>query len=151
MPPPDDALWYLDMRATKHMSKSHAVFSELDSNIARIVRFGDGSVVKIEGCGMVLFSCKNGEHRQLNGVYFIPRLDTNLISVGQLDEEGHDVHIKHRVMRIRDEQRRLLARVWRSPTRAYNIHLDIAPSICLAARRADKAWHWHQCFGHIGF
>ena len=107
--PSDGALWYLDTGATNHMSGSHAVFSELDNNVTGMVRFGDGSVVKIEGCGMVLFSCKNGEHRQLNGVYFIPRLDTNLISVGQLDEEGHDVHIKHGVMRIRDEQRRLLA------------------------------------------
>ena len=104
-----DTTWYLDTGATNHMSGSHAVFSELDSNVTEMVRFGDCSVVKIEGCGTVLFSCKNGEHRQLNGVYFIPRLDTNLISVGQLDEEGHDVHIKHRVMRICDEQRRLLA------------------------------------------
>jgi hypothetical protein len=70
--PSDDALCYLDTGATKHMSGSRAVFSELDSNIARTVRFGDGSVVKIEGCGMVLFSCKIGEHWQLNDVYFIP-------------------------------------------------------------------------------
>jgi hypothetical protein len=29
----------------------------------------------------VLFTCKTGEHKRLTGVYFIPRLDTNLISV----------------------------------------------------------------------
>ena len=70
--PSDDALWYLDTGTTKHMSRSRTVFSELHSNVADTVRFVDGSVVKIEGCGTVLFSCKNGEHRQLNGVYFIP-------------------------------------------------------------------------------
>ena len=69
----------------------------------------------------------------------------------QLEEEGHDVHIKHGVMRIRDEQRCLLARVWCSPTQVYTIRLDIARPICLAARRADKAWRWHQRFGHISF
>ncbi|XP_039851483.1 uncharacterized protein LOC120709931 [Panicum virgatum] len=127
--PAADALWYLNTGTTNHMSGSRAVFSDLDRNVAGTVRFGDESVVKIEGRGTVLFSCKNGEHRQLNGVYFISRLDTNIISVGQLDEEGHDVHIRHGVMRIRDEQRRLLARVRRSPTRVYTICLDIARPI----------------------
>jgi hypothetical protein len=64
------------------MSGSRAAFSELDHGVVGTVRFGDGSVVKIEGGGVVLFSCKNGEHRRLNAVYYIPRLDTNLISVG---------------------------------------------------------------------
>jgi hypothetical protein len=149
--PTDDALWYLDMGTTNHLSGSCAVLSDLDRNVTGMVRFGDGSVVKIEGRGTVLFSCKNGDHRQLNGVYFIPRLDTNLISVGQLDEEGHDVHIRHRVMQICDKQRRLLARVRRSPTRVYTIRLDIARPICLAARRTDEAWRWHQRFSHISF
>ena len=145
------ALWYLDMGATNHMSGSHAVFSDLNRNVAGTVHFGDGSVVKIEGRWTVLFSCKNGENRQLNDVYFIPPLDTNLISVGQLDEEGHDVHIRHGVMRIRDKQRRLLARVRHSPTRVYTIRLDIARPICLATRRTNEAWCWHQRFGHISF
>jgi hypothetical protein len=79
--PSDDALWYLDTGATNHMSRSRAVFSELDRGVTGMVRFGDGSVVEIEGCGTVLFSCKNGEHRRLNDVYFIPRLDTNLIGL----------------------------------------------------------------------
>jgi len=48
----------------------------------------DSSIVKIEGRGTILFACKNGEHRTLTNTYFIPRLTTNIISVGQLDEVG---------------------------------------------------------------
>jgi hypothetical protein len=149
--PSDDALWYLDTGATNHMSGSRAAFSELDHGVVGTVRFGDGSVVKIEGRGVVLFSCKNGEHRRLNGVYYIPRLDTNLISVGQLDEEGYDIHVKDGLMRIRDEQSRLLARVRRSPSRLYTLRLDIARPVCLTARKADMAWLWQQRYGHISF
>jgi hypothetical protein len=79
--PSDDGLWYLDTGVTNHMTRSRPVFSELDHSIVGTVRFGDGSVVKIEDCGTVLFTCKTGEHKRLTGVYFIPRLDTNLISV----------------------------------------------------------------------
>jgi hypothetical protein len=78
---PDDALWYLDTGATNHMTGSRAVFSDIDEHVTDTVSFGDGSLVNIEGRGTVLFSCKTGEHRQLSGVYLIPRLDINLISV----------------------------------------------------------------------
>jgi hypothetical protein len=147
----DGALWHLDTGATNHMSGSRAAFSELDRGVVGTVRFGDGSVVKIEGRGVVLFSCKNGEHRRLNAVYYIPCLDTNLISIGQLDEEGYDIHVKDGLMRIRDEQSRLLARVQRSPSRLYTLRLDIARPVCLTARKADTAWLWHQRYGHISF
>jgi hypothetical protein len=36
----------------------------------------------LEGRVTVLFACKSSEHRELTEVYFIPRFDTNLISVG---------------------------------------------------------------------
>lgn len=140
----DDTLWYLDTGATNHMSGSCVVFSDIDNNIYGTMRFGDGSVVNIEGRGTVLFACKNGEHRQLTDMYLIPRLNTNLISVGQTDEDGYDIHIEHGVMRIRDEQRRLLAQVARSSNRLYTIKLHIARPVCLTARRVDEAWHWHN-------
>jgi hypothetical protein len=146
---PDDALWHLDTGATNHMTGSRAVFSDIDEHVTGTVRFGDGSLVNIEGQGTVLFSCKTGEHRQLAGVYLIPRLDINLISVGQLDEDGYDIHVDKGVMRIRDERRRLLARVRRSPNRLYSIRLDITHPVCLTARRVDTAWRWHERFGHI--
>jgi hypothetical protein len=136
----DGELWHLDTCVTNHMSRSRDVFSELDHGVVGTVRFGDGSVVKIEGRGVVLFSCKNGEHRRLNVVYYIPRLDTNLISVGQLDEEGYDIHVKHGVMQIHDEQSHLLARVQRSPSRLYTLRLNIARPVCLTARKADTVW-----------
>nr|CAB3459387.1 unnamed protein product [Digitaria exilis] len=137
----DDTLWYLDTGATNHMSGSRAAFSELDGRVVGTVRFGDGSVVNIEGRGTVLFACKNGKHKQLDGVYYIPRLDTNLISI----------HIEHGLMRIRDEQKRLLARVRRSSNLLYKMHLNIARPVCLTANRTDEAWRWHQWFGHISF
>ena len=54
----------------------------LDSKVCGNVRFGDGSVVEIEGCGTIVFICKNGEHRALTGVYYIPKLKANIISLG---------------------------------------------------------------------
>lgn len=57
--------WVLDIGATNHMTGVRSAFAELDPGVYGTVRFGDGSLVNIEGRGTVLFVCKSGEHRAL--------------------------------------------------------------------------------------
>ncbi|XP_066323684.1 uncharacterized protein [Miscanthus floridulus] len=83
--------WILDTGATNHMTGQRDAFSELDTSVHGTVRFGDGSVIAIEGHGTILFKCKNGAHQVLAGVDYIPRLTARIISVGQLDEDGYKV------------------------------------------------------------
>jgi hypothetical protein len=47
------------------------VFADLDFSVISTVRFGDGSIVRIEGYGTILFAYKNGEHRLLTNAYYI--------------------------------------------------------------------------------
>jgi hypothetical protein len=147
----DPRLWVLDTGASNHMMGSWAAFTSIDVGATGMVRFGDGSVVRIEGRGTILYQCKTGEHRALPNIYFIPRLDTNIISVGQLDEDGHEVKIQHGVMQIREEGGQLLARILRGPTCLYMLELSIVQPVCLSARTGDGAWRWHAQFGHTGF
>jgi hypothetical protein len=135
----DDSVWHLDTGATNHMSGSRSAFQEIDTKVRGVVRFGDGSAVPIEGAGTVILEGKNGEHTPITGVYFIPRLTTNIISLGQLDEGDCDVHIKHGILRIRDENQRLLAKVRCSGNRLYKLRVKVARPLCLAARR-DEPW-----------
>jgi hypothetical protein len=70
---------------------------------------------------MVVLQAKTGEHIPITGVYFIPRLTTNIVSLGQLDEGGCDVRIKHGLLRVRDEHDRLIVKVQRSANRLYSL------------------------------
>ncbi|WVZ84642.1 LOW QUALITY PROTEIN: hypothetical protein U9M48_031649 [Paspalum notatum var. saurae] len=141
--------WYLDTGASNHMIGSRAAFAELDSTVTGTVRFGDNSVVTIAGRGTVLFSCRDGGHRALTGVYFIPRLKSSIISLGQLDEHGCQVLIDNDVLRLRDRERKLLTMVRRSANRLYVLPLHIAKLVC--AKQEEQAWRWHARLGHISF
>ena len=143
--------WILDTGATNHMTGDRSFFSELDTGVHGTVKFGDGSVVNIEGRGTILFMCKTGEHHQLGGVYFIPKLTANIISLGQLDEDKFKVLIEEGVLRIWDQRRRLLAKVPRSANRLYILDVNISAPVCLAAHADDVAWTWHTRYGHLGF
>ncbi|WVZ71914.1 hypothetical protein U9M48_020443 [Paspalum notatum var. saurae] len=143
--------WYLDTDASNHVTGSRAAFAELDSTVTGTVRFGDNNVVTIAGRGTVLFSCRDGGHRTLTGVCFIPRLKSRIISLGQLDEHGCQVLIDNGVLRLRDREHKLLTMVRRSANRLYVLPLHIARPVCLAAKQEEEAWRWHARFGHISF
>ena len=84
-------------------------------------------------------------------VYYISQLRSSIISIGQLDECGSKVLIKDRVLRIRDQEQRLLAKVKRSLNRLYLLNLKVEQSVCLAARHSEELWMWHARFGHLSF
>jgi hypothetical protein len=86
--------WCLDTGATHHMTGRREFFTELDSSVRGLIRFGDPSGVEIKGVGSVVFTAKSGEHRLLTGVYYIPALRNSIISVGQLDENGSHVMVE---------------------------------------------------------
>jgi hypothetical protein len=92
--------WVLDSGASNHMTGVHGAFVEIDTNVCGIVRFRDGSVVEIEGVESILFVYRNGEHGVLAEVYLIPKMTTNIVSLGQLVELGYEVLIKSSMMLV---------------------------------------------------
>ncbi|CAO2199473.1 unnamed protein product [Urochloa humidicola] len=143
--------WYLDSGASNHMTGCRATFSDLDASKTGTVKFGDGSRVNIRGQGTVVFRCRNGEQRALTDVYYIPQLRASIVSLGQLDERGAEVLIRHGVLRIKDAERRLLAKITRSKNRLYRLDLKVEHPVCLAAACMEAPWLWHGRFGHLSF
>jgi hypothetical protein len=70
-----------------------------------------------------MFMCKNGESRSFDGVYFIPCLTTNIVSIGQLDEIGYKIDINIGMMKIQEPGSVLLAKVKWETNRLYLLHL----------------------------
>jgi hypothetical protein len=68
-----------------------------------------------------------------------------------MDEEVLKIVIEEGVLRLFDLQRRLLAKVYRSPSRLYLLDMNIAAPVCLTARVDDVAWRWHERYGHLNF
>lgn len=126
--------WILDTGATNHMTGARSAFAELDAGVHGSVRFGDGSTVGIEGRGTVLFKCKTGEHQKLTGVYHIPRLTANIISLGQLEEEKFKIVLEGGALKIWDPWQRLVAVVRRGANRLYVLNANVDKPVCLAAR-----------------
>jgi hypothetical protein len=136
----DAKIWIVDTGATNHMTGSRAAFINLDTHVRGTVRFRDDSAAEIEGRGIVEFICKNGELRRFEGVYFIPKLTANIVSVGRLDEDGYRVLIGDGKLAIRESGGKLLARVDRTANRLYLLTVKLSIEECLAAHEGGEAW-----------
>lgn len=132
---------------TGHLSK----FDKLDESVVGQVKFGDGSIVQIRGKGSITFKCKNGETRTLSEVYYIPALRNNIISLGQLAEEGYNVVMKGEYLWVREQQGDLLMKVKRSVNRLYKIIIYSGEIQCLMSHYEDESWLWHSRLGHVNF
>lgn len=144
-------LWYLDNGASNHMTGQRSKFRELDEGVKGKVRFGDGSTVLIKGKGAIVMKCKNGEERLLKDVYYIPMLCNNIISLGQMAEEGNRVVMNGSHLWVYDKCQKLIMKVKRSTNRMYKIIIESEHSECLLSKTEENAWLWHARFGHVNF
>ena len=133
------------------MTGARFAFSKLESGIRGMVKFEDGSVVKIEGRGTILFISKGGENRKLTDVYFILRLKANLLSLGQLDEASCYIFIERELLKVCDDRQWLLTQVRRTINCLYILELEIEQPVSLSAKTEEVSWRWHPRYGHLNF
>ncbi|XP_074363725.1 uncharacterized protein LOC141704380 [Apium graveolens] len=136
----ESSAWYLDNGASNHMTGDESKFSVLNKSVGGNVRFYDGSTIKIEGKGSIKLKCKNGEERTLQDFYYIPTLQNNIISLGQLSERGNKVVISGDLLRVYDNQRKLLMKVTRSSNRLYKIVIEPWDSVYLLTKSEEISW-----------
>jgi hypothetical protein len=147
----DDARWILDSGAMNHMPDIRGVFSEIDLRVHGTFRFGDGLVANIEGRNTILIKCKTGGHKALTEMYYIPRLTTNIVSLGQLEEVSYKILLYGSILKLWERARALVAKVKRGANRLYILHLNIDQPVCLAMQGTSPTWRCHARYGHLNF
>lgn len=86
----------------------------------------------------------------LKSVCYIPRLRSNIISIGHLDEVGVKTIVEHECMVLSD-QGKVVAKMKRTPNRLYILQATRAQPVCLMAKYDEGEWLWHARFGHVNF
>ena len=127
-------LWYVDNGSSNRMTGDKSKFSKLDQNVTREVKFGDGLTLRIQGKGSISFKCKTGEAKVFYNVFYIPTLCNNIVSPGELSEQGNKVVLYGEFLWVHDKDEKLLMKVKRSANRLYKILLDDTQNICLLSK-----------------
>ncbi|KAL5800746.1 hypothetical protein ACOSQ3_032378 [Xanthoceras sorbifolium] len=116
-------VWYLDSGASNYMCRRKEYFVNLKEEIGGSVSLGDGSKLQVAGRGQIQIYQKDGKIRYISDVYYIPSMESNILSLGQLLEKGHIIHMEDNQLYLRNASGQLIA----------------------------QSGKWHLRFGHLHF
>ena len=94
---------------------------------------------------------RNHGHKVLTDVYYIPELKSNIVSLGQLEEEGFKYVGEDGRMCVFDQERALLISAPRTENRLYLAKFGLSPPVCMLTQSESQSWLWHARYGHLNF
>ncbi|OMO51183.1 Integrase, catalytic core [Corchorus capsularis] len=80
--------WLVDSGSTHHMVHNKDLFRNVDLSYNSKVIIGNGEYLEVKGKGDIVVSTPRG-NKVISDVLYVPEIDVNLISVGQLLERGY--------------------------------------------------------------
>nr|CAN80991.1 hypothetical protein VITISV_021529 [Vitis vinifera] len=137
--------WVLDSGASFHTTPHREIMQNYVANDFGKVYLVYGSAMDVVGLGDVRILLPNGSIWLLEKVRYIPDLMRNLISVGQLDDEGHAILFVGGTWKV-TKGARILARGKKTGT----LYMTSCPrdTIAVADASTDTSL-WHRRLGHM--
>ena len=127
------------------------MFIEFDELESGHVTFGDASKILVKGKDKILIHLKNGNHQFISNVYCVLDKKNNILSLGQVLENGYDIHMRNQSLSIRYQHVNLIANVLMTSNRMFlsNNQNDVVR--CLKSCVNDSSWIWHLKYIHLNF
>ncbi|CAM8885291.1 unnamed protein product [Rhodiola kirilowii] len=148
----EEDVWYLDSGCSNHMTGEKKWFITLNEECRHSVKLGNNARMKVEGKGNARLLI-NGRTHVVSDVYYVPDLNTNLLSIGQLQEKQLTVLIKDDSCKIFHQKWGLIMSTRMASNRMFMLSAQVPSSSCLQALLTieEISKLWHQRFGHLNF
>ncbi|GAU15733.1 hypothetical protein TSUD_235460 [Trifolium subterraneum] len=140
--------WYVDSGCSNHMIGNKDWLYDFDPSFRDSVRLGNDAKMSVMGKGNVkLFM--NGSVHVISNVYYLPGLNTNLLSVGQLQQKSVTVIFKNDTCRAYHDEKGLIFSTQMSANRMYTLTAPVMIPMCLQTSNEDQTQLWHNRYGHL--
>jgi hypothetical protein len=137
--------WALDSGASFHTTAIREIFENYVAGDFGKVYLADGSPLDIVGMGDVRIRSHSDSVWKLKKVRHVPKLTRNLISVGQLDDEGHAINFHGGKWKI-SIGARIVARGCKTDT--LYMTTNTRDTVAIADASVDSNL-WHLRLGHM--
>nr|KYP53714.1 Copia protein [Cajanus cajan] len=145
-------MWFLDSGCSNHMCGKREYFSDLDENFTDLVMLGNNSNIMVNRKANIRLKI-DGIISIISGVFYVPELKNNLLSLGQLQEKGLSILFQQGQCKIYHPDKGLIMKANMSANRMFIMHAISLPiaSTCFKTAAEDVAHLWHCRFGHLSF
>ena len=115
--------WFLDSGCSNHMSGDQTWFLDMDTTVTSSVKLGNGTKLDVAGKGSIRLLV--GQLSLIiQDVFYVPKLQTNLLSIGQLQEKNLSFVLRKNICQIFHEQRGMLLETTMKTNRMFVLHAE---------------------------
>ncbi|KAM1882749.1 hypothetical protein ACFX13_004199 [Malus domestica] len=145
-------IWFLDSGCSNHMCGRREVFIEMDDSFRESVKLGNDSSLSVKGKDKVRLEM-HGIMHVITGVFFVPELKNNLLSIGQLQERGLAVLMQHGKCKIFHLEKGIILETEITCNRMFALiaHCLLKEQKCLTMTTTDQATLWHCRYGYLSW
>ena len=137
--PESSSTWYLDSGCSNHMTGNRVWLVHFDARRKNKVRFADNRTIQSEGIGVILVKKRDGQQALLQNVLYVPTMQTNLISMGQLLEKGFYMKMQNRTLEIFSATHKKVLSVPLSSNRTFQVKIESSQAQCLAVEHQNSS------------
>lgn len=115
------------------MSGNKSLFSFIDKNFKSKIRMRNNGTILEVGKGSIMVYTKQGEKKEIQNVYFTTGMKHNLMSIGQLIQNGYKVQMENDtcVIHDKDGSKRINAAVQMTKNIMFPLKIEIFFSLRL--------------------
>ncbi|KAD3336165.1 hypothetical protein E3N88_31684 [Mikania micrantha] len=144
------SLWFVDSGCSNHMTSAKGSFVMLNTSFKISVRLGDKKNLEVEGKGTVQILMKDGTLKFLEDVYYAPKLEYNLLSVGQLMRKGYSLLFDDNACSIvHKETKSELMKVQLATNNMFPLDATRVKDNTAVVHAHELTKLWHCRFGHL--
>ncbi|XP_004510950.1 uncharacterized protein [Cicer arietinum] len=126
-------LWFLDAGCSNHMTSHKEPLMDIDTSRRSKIRFADDRTLEVEGAGNMVIRRRNGKTMVIENVLYVPRMKSNLLSIGQLIQKGYQVIMKDDTLKMYDGEKNMILKAHLSKNITFVINIQATDIQCLKA------------------
>lgn len=130
------------------MTSEIATFKKLDKSYNSRVKIGSGEFLEVKGKGEISVETPAGT-KLISEVLYVPDIDQNLLSVGQMLEKQYSLLFKNKTCTIMDPAGNELMQV-KMKDRSFSLRWNKLNAHAFSSS-VDESTLWHRRFGHFNF
>ncbi|PKU87925.1 hypothetical protein MA16_Dca007867 [Dendrobium catenatum] len=121
------------------MCRDKNMFVEMKTMESQIY-FDNSSKILVKGKGKILILLKDGTHQFIFEVYYVPYMKNNILSLGQLLEKSFGIHMKDKMLTIKNNSNEIIAQVKMTRNRMFVLNIKNGVMKCLKTCVKDSSW-----------
>ncbi|KAK4425280.1 hypothetical protein Salat_1721900 [Sesamum alatum] len=123
-------------------------FIDFDENFTDMVKLGNNASLIVTGKGNVRLQV-DGMVQIITGVFYVPKLKNNLLSISQLQEKGLAILFQHDRCKVYHSGKGLIMDTKMAANRMFKLRVVIAQPSCFSTITESRDQLWHCRYGHL--